>query len=393
MRSRTLACLSLFLLLVFFAAVQIATAQIPCSPTVTELPTLFVNWPQYHFDAAHSGCNPYESLLGVDTVGNLVVKWKFTTTGMISEPVIVNGVAYVGSVAEHLWAVNVNTGKTLWQFPIEGVISGAIVANGMVYAGVSFGLGRGALYALDASTGTFVWSYNTAEVLSETELAAASGVVYVGSSGGDLEALNAKTGAFLWKSTYTTRPLPAVVGDVVYVSADKVYALDADTGNPIWSYSNGLDNPTTPAVVNGVVYVGLGVNYVVALNAKSGALVWKSNLNGFTNRDMAVANGVVYLVVSSLPFGEPSYMTALNASTGDVLWQYEIANGLNPPIVANGVVYVGASDENVYALNARTGTTLAKYGVGPSGAAPAVANGVLYVSAGESLYAFSLPGH
>jgi len=47
------------------------------------------------------------------------------------------------------------------------------------------------------------------------------------------------------------------------------------------------------------------------------------------------------------------------------------------PVMANGVVYVGSYDGNVYALNARTGALLWKYTTGGAvESSPAVANGV-----------------
>jgi serine/threonine-protein kinase len=60
--------------------------------------------------------------------------------------------------------------------------------------------------------------------------------------------------------------------------------------------------------------------------------------------------------------------------------------------VANGVVYVGSLDNNVYALNARTGDKLWSYTTGnivqPS---PAVVNGVVYVGSYDyRVYAFGL---
>ena len=50
------------------------------------------------------------------------------------------------------------------------------------------------------------------------------------------------------------------------------------------------------------------------------------------------------------------------------------------PAVANGVVYVGSDDDNVYALNASTGAKLWSYTTGGYvDSSPAVANGVVYV--------------
>ena len=57
---------------------------------------------------------------------------------------------------------------------------------------------------------------------------------------------------------------------VVYVgSLTNVYALNASTGVKLWSYTTG-NYVDSPAVVNGVVYVGSFDGNVYALNASTG---------------------------------------------------------------------------------------------------------------------------
>ena len=71
-----------------------------------------------------------------------------------------------------------------------------------------------------------------------------------------------------------------------------------------------------------------------------------------------MANGVVY--VGS--YDQNVY--ALNANTGALLWKYKTANFIeSSPAVANGVVYIASNDpdDNLYALDANTGTLLWKH--------------------------------
>ncbi len=65
------------------------------------------------------------------------------------------------------------------------------------------------------------------------------------------------------------------------------------------------------------------------------------------------------------------------------------------PAVANGMVYVGSEDNNVYARNASTGVELWQYATGNAVySSPAVANGVVYVGSTDSnLYAFGEPNY
>jgi outer membrane protein assembly factor BamB len=65
---------------------------------------------------------------------------------------------------------------------------------------------------------------------------------------------------------------------------------------------------------------------------------------------------------------------------------------MSSPAVANGVVYVGSEDGNMYALNAATGAKEWSYTTGNSViSSPAVANGVVYVGSNDQrVYAFGL---
>ena len=89
-----------------------------------------------------------------------------------------------------------------------------------------------------------------------------------------------------------------------------------------------------------------------------------------------MANGVVY-------FGcDDHNVYALNASTGAKLRSFTTGDIVYaPPVVVNGVVYIGSDDYSMYALNASTGAKLWSFTTGAYiWSAPAVANGVVYVA-------------
>ena len=158
------------------------------------------------------------------------------------------------------------------------------------------------------------------------------------------------------KWTYSTtgrvESSPAVANGVVYVGSEDdyqkdLYALDAATGVLLWSYTTRGPVDSSPAVANGVVYVGASFN-VYALNASTGALLWSYTTNWDVYSSPAVANGVVYVG------SKDDNLYALNVSTGAMLWSYTTdAFVFSSPAVANGVVYVGSNDHNLYALNAK----------------------------------------
>jgi hypothetical protein len=79
------------------------------SAAATTNPSL-ADWTQFHRDNMQRW-NPYETVLGVDNVGRLQVKWKSPTNiddGFpVSSPAVVNGVAYVGSWT-NVYALNMH---------------------------------------------------------------------------------------------------------------------------------------------------------------------------------------------------------------------------------------------------------------------------------------------
>ena len=83
-----------------------------------------------------------------------------------------------------------------------------------------------------------------------------------------------------------------------------------------------------------------------------------------------------------------------NVGTLALQWSYLTGGAVfsSSPAVANGVVYVGSADHNVYALNASTGALLWSYATGSYvDGSSIVANGVVYFgSADGKVYAFGL---
>jgi outer membrane protein assembly factor BamB len=174
---------------------------------------------------------------------------------------------------------------------------------------------------------------------------------------------------------------PAVANGVVYVGSEdhNLYAFDA-TGttncsgspkscSPLWTArTGGAIGDSSPAVANGVVYVGAADNKLYAFDATG------------TN-DCS---------------GKPKSCSSLwTATTAGVIE--------SSPAVANGIVYVGSGDNHLYAYDAmgttncsgspKTCTPLWSAATGNVvSSSPAVANGAVYVgSYDDSLHVYALP--
>jgi outer membrane protein assembly factor BamB len=175
---------------------------------------------------------------------------------------------------------------------------------------------------------------------------------------------------------------PAVADGLVFIGDDNgnIYALDAATGALRWKIDTKSSVISRPAVVGGTVYVGGENNYVYALNAASGAVRWKYNTGQTVDSGPAVTGGVVYVG------NDNDEVFALNAATGTVKWpQPNLGDNVTTnPVVSGGIVYVGCDDHFVYALNAATGAIRwSRRTGGQVNSSPALSGGTLYVGSDD----------
>ncbi len=167
-----------------------------------------------------------------------------------------------------------------------------------------------------------------------------------------------------------------------------------------WSDKSVGSVPTAPAVHNGDVYVGTQFNGLKAYNAASGTLLWTgATLNGaqIHGSSAAVANGVVYIAATDNKL-YAFKAAGCGAATCQPQWTVAIGSNSNddqsPPTVAGGVIYA-ASGSTLDAFSASTHALMwSAPGVSDQWA-PAVANGVVYIGGGGSpggIAAFSANG-
>ncbi len=155
------------------------------------------------------------------------------------------------------------------------------------------------------------------------------------------------------------------------------------SGRVAWSFDMGTELPTSPAVVEGTVYLGAGLRGVVALDAESGELLWQFPVTGTMETAVAVAGDRVF---AGLRDGR---VVAINRHTGQLEWSVQTGNKIfSSPAVLDGIVYVGSGDSFLYVIDAETGGVRWKYDAGDSIiAAPAVSEEVLaFTSQDQKLY-------
>jgi eukaryotic-like serine/threonine-protein kinase len=155
---------------------------------------------------------------------------------------------------------------------------------------------------------------------------------------------------------------------VLYFGSDdgNVYAVDSQTGRQVWKRATAGPVPATPAVANGIVYVGSYDGKFYAFDARTGEIKWKFKTEGERRFEAKGLHGL-----------QPKNQTI--ADPFDVF--------LSSPIVAQGAVYFGSGDGNLYALDAFSGALRWKFRTGDVvHASPAYSDGVLFVGSWDSYF-------
>jgi outer membrane protein assembly factor BamB len=353
-------------------------------------------WPQFHYDNAGSGYNPNETIIGTGNVSQLQLAWVRWRGPIAGSPTVANGIAYVIAARGFLDAFDAATGALLWSASLPAnVTSSPTVENGVVYVDAD----DGNLDAFDATSGALRWSAPTGSGYPSTSSpVVARGLVLVGSSGDPyLYAFDAATGAPRWRASIASNTVssPAVANGIVYIGSGdgNLYALHLDTGALDWKSKTGGRITSSPAVANGVVYAGSQSGSLYAFDATTGATRWSAAIQPAYFSSPAVANGIVYIASSD-------GLVALAAATGAIRWNITTAWLVDDsPSVANGVVYMtlvdGCPRGCLDAFDASTGTLL--WSAPDRGNVAAIANGIVYFASGAvgapygALYAFRLP--
>jgi alcohol dehydrogenase (cytochrome c) len=215
----------------------------------------------------------YSPLAQIHTgnVGTLQAEWRTHLNGSgvgppfsgEAQPIVHDGVIYIPTGADDVFAIDVETGRQLWvyQAHLEKTISTVCcgwVSRGVAIAEGKIFLGRldGKIVALDQHTGREVWSIQAERWQEGLTITSAplyyDGMIISGFAGGEhtargrVRAFSAKTGKPLW--VFYTVPGP---GDLGHESWPQ--------DNPSWRYGGAMVWQT-PAVdpKRGLLYFSTG---------------------------------------------------------------------------------------------------------------------------------------
>ena len=239
------------------------------------------------------------SAITSDNVAGLRVRWRFPFTAQpsfsgifASTPVVDRDTVYVQDIRSNVFALNRSTGAVRWtqRFHARNARPNGVAVDG----GRVYGATDADAFALSTSNGRELWHVHLASKREEfvdvapvvwNGLVLLSTVGYASPGRGAIYALDAATGSVRWKfvtiSHPWTHPLDASGGGLWYpVSVDALGRLYAGNSNPTpWV--------GTPARPNGGAFPG-AVPYtdsLLVLDAATGRLLWHDQVTAHDVRD------------------------------------------------------------------------------------------------------------
>jgi eukaryotic-like serine/threonine-protein kinase len=309
------------------------------------------------------------------------LKWKFRTAGekrfegthlhgslpaaetmpdpfdvYLSSPTIWSGKVFYGSGDGNIYALDARSGALDWKFKTGNVVHASpAVADGTLFVGSWDSY----FYALDATTGKQRWRYKTGDdpdihnqVGIQSSAAVYDGIVYFGCRDSHLYALDAHTGKKVWDfpthGSWVISSPAANDGTVYFATSDSglFYGVRARTGSIIFSLKfNGWPTFSSPAIARDMLYIGSNAGKLTAIDLKEQKVAWTFVTDG------AKQNAALYTKAD----GSPNYEVAFKSNFYDDMVigankMMTIGSILSSPVVANGVMYVGSADGNIYAL-------------------------------------------
>ena len=263
------------------------------------------------------------------------VRWHTELDAYLSPPPVVrDSKVYVNDIIDVRYALDANTGEVLEtnEGPGPRYTDPPKPETGRIYVLEGWDRPGTRVHAVDAATGTQVWTY---EIDSTTAMdpTASGGTVFVRSYEG-VHALDESTGKLLWESEWEYEyngaqdRLHIIDGKLPLVSDAAVIALDARTGNHLWSFEEDHIDRIAGAA-DGMILAEGNLGFY-GVEAATGKKKWSLNKDWGVFY-VTVADGVLYSHTLK------SDLHALDLQTGEPLWTTDNCCGYT---LQDGVLYL-----------------------------------------------------
>jgi outer membrane protein assembly factor BamB len=234
--------------------------------------------------------------------------------------------------------------EPLWRFRVANPEDTVLTAAGpIVYVNCQ---AENKLYSLRADDGSVMWEAPAAPAAPATH----GPLVYFFEVDWGLSVRSIASGERQWDFPGTAGSIPVFYASAAYVSgaadpADKagaIWALDAQTGRPIWQ-APSVNGDSPIVVTDETVFTYTDGSLIRALSRRDGTELWRYDYPDFSDSQSPQ-------VVKDIVYGSYTYSTsnqsvlfALNASNGSTLWTLTYPNLVFAMDAVDGMIYVAGS--------------------------------------------------
>ncbi|OYY77635.1 MAG: pyrrolo-quinoline quinone [Sphingomonas sp. 28-62-20] len=271
----------------------------------------------------------------------------------------------LGTELSRVWSANINGGSNRQRLGAAPVVA----ENKLFVVDVD-----AVVHAFAADTGKPLWKAPLTENKENRDARFGGGVsfdegrLFASDGLGDIVALDATNGKILWRvrPSGPLRGAPTVANGAVYVLSqnNELYALSQTDGTVQWTASGSLESQgvfgvAAPAAARGTIVAGFSSGELNAYRYENGRVLWQeilsrtsasTSVSSLADIDAApvIDQNRVYAV------GEGGRMVALELTTGQRLWEQNLA-GISTPWIAGEWVFVVTDDAKLYCLSRANG--------------------------------------
>ena len=252
----------------------------------------------------------------------------------------------------------------------ERLAAAPVIGGNMLFAVGS----DGTIHAFDRESGARLWdsAANMSDDLRPSAFGGGvsydNGRLYATNGAGEAKALDAASGEVIW-SVSPAGPLrgsPTIAFGQVYVMTqdNQIIALSSANGDLLWNESgssaqSGVFGVAAPAAGQGTVIAGYSSGELSAYRYENGRILWadalaRTNISTTVSSltdidaDPIIDSGRVYAL------GQGGRMAAYELTTGQRIWELNLA-GISTPAIAGEWIFTLTDDARLLAIARSTG--------------------------------------
>lgn len=248
--------------------------------------------------------------------------------------------------------LNIASGKIMWRYNLSNISRAAPI----IYQGSVFALTvDNKLYSVDLDSGLLKWTQESASeqfgIIGNASPEAAEGLIITPYSSGQLGAIDSSSGDIKWNAILGTDERQAYLNDI----------------------------SMTPVISDHNVYLANHSGALFSISISDGSINWISQ-SVAGNNSIWIAGDHIYSI------NKKQQLFSINKNTGAKKWSVNLAGKdskaakFSGPLMANGELYIGASNGKLMVLSAKNGSILREITIEKNIYSPPIAVGnVIYL--------------